>query len=199
MEEMFKDILDKDEQVIKVYKPNKRRFVLVNNIASIVVMLAMFVPLMVVGICGLVGVINTAEDGGLAEGALNFTYIPFIIIGCIFLFIFVATIICNVISYKKRFYCFTNKRLIIRRGVIGVDYATLDMNMIGGVTVSVSFLDKFFKPNTGTIYFGSIVNNGGAQNARSLFAFANIENAYVTYREIKEVVDSHKISITDNK
>ena len=41
----------------------------------------------------------------------------------------VITIIGTIIKYRRAFYVVTNKRLIIRTGIIGVDYKSLDSDM----------------------------------------------------------------------
>ena len=89
------------------------------------------------------------------------------------------------------YYAYTNKRVIIRKGIFGVDYKSLDMSMIGAVDVSVTLLDKIVHKNTGTIAFGSMANPMGNQNG-FMFKFAHVYNPYETYKEIKTVIDEFK-------
>ena len=57
-------------------------------------------------------------------------------------------------GYKNLYYAYTNKRLIVRSGKIGVDYRTLDYKHITASSVDVGLLDK--GSNTGTLTFKSI-------------------------------------------
>ena len=110
---------------------------------------------------------------------------------CIVISIGVSVILIS-LWYKKTFYCITNKRIIIRTGYIGVDYKSLDFTMLSAITVNVNWIDKIIRKNTGSISFGSmaspITNNGGAK-----FAFFYISNPYETYKEIKNIIDEHKL------
>jgi hypothetical protein len=98
--------------------------------------------------------------------------------------------------YYKLFYAYTNKRVIIRTGIFGVDYKSLDMAMIGAVNVYVSLLDKILQKNTGTLTFGSMASPmmTASGQAGSMFRFANIEMPYDLYREIKNAIDEYKES-----
>lgn len=196
MEKVFKEILDHDEQIIKVFKPNKKRFIkirLIFSIAWLVVAAALF---LVPALLALSGVLPMVDDYGV-DGSLEFG-IVFLIFGLFFVFGIVFFIITVVVSYKKTYYAYSNKRIIIRQGFIGVDYATLEMKMISTVLVNVGFFDKIVKPNTGTIRFGSSATPIGITNGKggAGFAFLYIDDAYQTYREIKEVINTHRESET---
>ena len=95
------------------------------------------------------------------------------------------------LSYKNTYYAYTNKRVIIRKGIIGVDYKSLDLDMIGVVTVNVGVLDKIMQKNTGTICYGSMASPVGGQNG-PMFRFSHIVNPYEIYKEIKTVIDEYK-------
>jgi len=90
---------------------------------------------------------------------------------------------------------YTNKRIIIRTGVFGIDYKGLDLKAIDAVNVYVSFFDKLVKKNTGSLKFGSkaspIVNYG---NGSGGYRFNHVENPYGLYKEIKEYIDTAKKS-----
>jgi len=49
-------------------------------------------------------------------------------------------------------YMLTNKRIIIRRGVIGIDYDILNVENIQQVILNVGFWDKIFGTGTLTVY-----------------------------------------------
>lgn len=193
MKEMFKEILDRDEEIIKVFKPNKKRFVNIKIAFTVPWFVIFTLIFMIPAILALTGVIPMVDDYGV-DGALPFG-IFFLVFGIFNLIFLVFTVIWINVTYRKTFYAYSNKRVIVRQGFIGVDFLTLDMKDISTVLVNVGLLDKIIKPNTGTVRFGSSATPiGTANNNKSGFGigFLSIDDAYVTYREIKEVIDSHR-------
>ncbi|MFA7192877.1 MAG: PH domain-containing protein [Bacilli bacterium] len=193
MKEKFKDILDKDEEIIKVFKPNKKRFVNFKIIVTVIWFALFALIFLAPAIAALAGAMNMVDDSGV-DGTLPFG-IVFLVLGVFNLIFLAFSIVYIKVTYKKTFYAYTNKRVIIRQGFIGVDFLTLDMKTISTVLVNVGLLDKLITPNTGTIRFGSSATPiGAAANGKSGFGipFANVDDAYVTYREIKEIIDTHR-------
>lgn len=173
---MFDDILDKDEKVIKIFKPNKFKYWLSHILGTFV--FSIWIPLIT-----FIGVF--AEDEPLPFNTIYWG------IG-IFVVLFLGVIFTQVLHYKKLVYAYTNKRVLIRTGIIGIDYKSLDMKMIGAVDVYTSFLDKIIGKKTGTIKFGSTASPIQSNNASSSYMFSHINDAYPTYREIKEQIDNYK-------
>lgn len=177
MEKLFENILDEDEKVVKVLKPNKAKYffgVMFGTCAMVLFflalsLLAMFVP----------------EEGFTAPPAI-YCLIP-ISVGIV---VIALAVLFTYLSYTKRHYAYTNKRIIIRCGIIGTDYKSLDMDMIGAINVNVSIFDKLLRKNTGTVAFGSLAspmtNNG------SMFSFYSITDPYSFYKEIKLVINNMK-------
>jgi hypothetical protein len=135
-------------------------------------------------------------DAFKEDGAPTPLVIELSIFGGFILLTLIAVWVGLNMSYKKTFYAYTNKRILIRRGVIGVDYATLDYEMIGGLMVNVGFLDRLMKgsDNPGTITFGSsaspvIYTRNGRTAA---YAFRSIDHPYEVYRDLKHMVDEYK-------
>ncbi len=183
--ENFEMILDKDEQVIKEYRPNKKRSIYL-SLLSLLPLFLVAIAFILIAILAFVNVIKITDENGKSEAM--FLYI-FIVFGGIILLIAIYTYIYYVVSYKKRLYCLTNKRIIIRNGFIGVDFNALDISAINSVNVKVGLLDKMVKPNTGTIIFGSATTPLGHnnKNAGGGFLFAHIDNPYEVYKEIKDL------------
>ena len=186
--ELFAPILQEDEEIIKVIKPNKTRYIYLSGLAytlfALIPILVMAIPL-------------GMAIGSFAEhGASTPLVIELAVFGGLILLGLVTTWVGLNMSYKKTFYAYTNKRILIRRGFIGVDYATLDFEMIGGLMVNVNFLDRLMKgsDNPGTITFGSsaspvIYTRNGRTAA---YAFRNIDHPYEVYRDLKHMVDEYK-------
>ena len=107
----------------------------------------------------------------------------------VILLIFLLTILLMSIYYRNVYYGYTNKRIVIRKGIIGVDYKSLDIDMIGASTVNVSILDKLLRKNTGTITFGSMASPMVASSGMvTNFVLAHLENPYEIYKEIKNYI-----------
>ncbi len=178
MENLFDNILDSDEKIIKVLKPNKFKFFWSSVLGAIIF------TLFFVGF-GVMTVTIPDELGEVAPIGVLIVIVAIVVV-LDFLLIF-----CTYLSYKKRFYAYSNKRVIIRCGVIGVDYKSLDIDMIGAIDVGVGLLDKLFRKNTGTISFGSVASpmtaGGGAA-----FSFYSVQNPYELYKEIKTVINETK-------
>lgn len=80
--------------------------------------------------------------------------------------------------YKNVYYAYTNKRLIVREGIFGNSYDSLEYNDITSTSVKVGYFDR--KSNTGTLIFVSPSSN---------LAFAHIQNPYQVMNEIKEHIN----------
>jgi len=95
--------------------------------------------------------------------------------------------------YNKRAYAVTDRRILVRGGIIGVDYKSLKISSINATTVRVGIYDKIARQNTGTVEFGSPSTPLGATNASGMrlnpFVFGFITNPYEELREIEEHID----------
>ena len=151
MNEMFDDILEKGEQIIKVFKPNKERYWKMFHLFWKIPLLWPYVLLM---------------------------SIPTLFI----LPVFILKISKK--TYENTYYCYTNKRLIIRSGAYGISYSSLNFKDINSTNVIVGFLDS--KTNTGMLTFKS------PSLHYSAIVFDNIENPYAVMKEIKEYIDTVK-------
>ena len=185
MENIFEPILDKDEKVIKTFKPHKGKMFLSFFLSWFFVWVWIVFAALGALLSDYDGNYNP-DNWGLAIGVA--VSVAIVCIGLNVLFF--------VLCYKNTYYAYTNKRVIIRKGIIGVDYKSLDMSMIGAVTVNVSILDKIVHKNTGSIGFGSMASPIGGESGH-MFRFMHITNPYETYKEIKNVIDEHKNSKKD--
>ena len=179
---IFDPIMGKDEQIIETFKPNIKRE-LVLNLICLFLGAAVFIAFPIIFICLMAN--EAVDNADLWVGIIPWS----IVIGAMFLIGFIGI----AFGYKKKAFCITNKRIIIRSGVIGTDFKTLEFDLIGGVSVTVGLLDKLVKPTTGRISFASaaspVVNN---MKGISMYAFTAIENPYETYKRIKEIYDNYR-------
>ncbi len=178
MQALFERILDSDEKIVKVFKPSKAKFFF-GNILKFCLSTLFFVVMAVQSII-------FPEEGVVAEPIL--VLIP---IGIWLGLILISTIFMG-IYYKNVFYAYTQKRLIIRAGIFGIDFKSLDMGMIGAVDVYVSLLDKILRKDTGSISFGSMASPMMAQNGGSGYRFNHVSAPYETCKEIKVAIEEFK-------
>lgn len=178
MEKLFESILDKDEKVEKVFKPHKGKF-FVSTFLSWGIMFLMFALVAVFAVL-------FPDEGGVIDKI--YVLIP---IGAFVLCMLVVWLFAG-IYYKNLYYAYSNKRIIIRSGIFGVDFKSLDMSMIGAVNVYVSLIDKILRKNTGSISFGSTASPIGYGQNASIYKFNHIKQPYDTCKEIKSFIDNYK-------
>lgn len=181
MEKLFENILDKDEKIIKAFKPNKLKLYMSTLFISLVSLGWLIIPLIVT----------------LIENSFDRNKTIIILIAYIggLLLLFGTIFALTTLYYNKLVYAYSNKRIIIRTGIFGVDYKSLDMSMIGAINVYVSLLDRILKRNTGSIMFGSMASPMfNSNSAGTGYRFANITTPYEVYREIKGATDEYKES-----
>jgi len=176
--EMFNNILDQDEQIIKVFKPNKCKMYFSTLLLSVLSLLLFFIVA-----CLYV----MFPDEGVVGNPI-YLLIPVGVYLLILLIIWGLT----AIAYKNLFYAYSNKRIIIRSGIFGVDFKSLDMSMIGAVNVYVSLLDKILNKNTGSLSFGSTASPMVYGKSASMYNFSHIVMPYETCKEIKFFIDEFK-------
>jgi len=177
MEEKFNDILEKNETITKVFKPNKCKFWTGFILTSFFCWIWVF--------CGLLG--SIPEEGKKFD--VDLFWLLFAIAGGVFIVGMLFTIIFGAIYYKNRYYAYTSKRIIIRSGVIGIDFKSLEFKALTATIVNVTFLDKILGKNTGNLKFGSPSAPVGAFGTGNPYTFKHLVKPYDTLREIKELMN----------
>lgn len=178
--DLFQVVLDDDEQVVQVLHPHKGRA----WFGTIVGVLIWSLFLLPTAMFMIIWHEPTAPDAGDS-----------LIMGIISLAFWCITTLCAVIATmlwcRKTVYAWTNKRVLIRTGFIGVDYKSLDLNMVGALSVNVNLVDKLIRKNTGTIAFGSMASPMTTQNV-SKFNFSYVYDPYRVYKDVKAYIDQKK-------
>jgi hypothetical protein len=112
---------------------------------------------------------------------------PFLIIG------FPIIYPCYRLYLSKRAYAVTNRRILVRGGIIGIDYKAIGLDSINASTVYVNINDKIARRNTGTLEFGSPSTPIGMRNPQggraNPFRFVHICNPYEEHKQIQEHID----------
>ncbi len=177
---LFQVVLDDDEEVVQVLRPHKGRAWFGTTVGVLIWSLFLLPIAMFMIICHE----PTTPDSGDS-----------LFMGIITLAFWGITSLCAIIATmlwcRKTVYAWTNKRVLIRTGYIGVDYKSLDLNMVGALSVNVSVVDKILRKNTGTIAFGSMASPMTTQNV-SKFNFAFVDDPYRVYKEVKAYIDQKK-------
>jgi len=110
--------------------------------------------------------------------------IPILLFGGLFMLIgFLITLgspIYAALVYKNILYLMTDTRLIIQKGVVGIDYDIVRLSEIQNVNVNVGLIDKIFGTGTHMVYT--------AAYTRPLILRA-IENPYENCRILREAVE----------
>ncbi len=182
MENIFEPILDNNETIVKIIKPNKFAMYFKNMFYTVLFCLFMF------------GFACLGLAAAISEGEVASDKVGISILIALAIFVGLSVVICLIewlflnIYYKNVYYGYTNKRIVIRKGIFGVDYKSLDIKMIGASTVNVSLMDKLLKKNTGTLHFGSMASPINSTTTVNNFILSNVNDPYVLYKEIKNYI-----------
>lgn len=170
----IEDFINKDEQILWRGKPKKSAFIL----SSILQMLP-------------IALIWLLFDGGFIACLCIFSDempIYAIIILCVFfllhltpVWIWISNIVTANAKHKNIEYAFTNERIIIRSGILGIDIINIYYNEINSVNLKVGLIDKWLR--VGDIY---ITSNSHAQ------VLYDITNPYVITNKLQKIVNDIK-------
>lgn len=175
----FKEILDRNERVIWSDKPH------------ILVHLASGLPLFIIGI--LWGIMDIFFIGGFAGTGFGFLSI-FMLFHMLPLWLGVGNMIRLIFVYRSTYFAYTDKRVIIKTGFMGVDYKTKDFFNIGNVEVNVSPLENIL--GVGTIRIDEEYVGSGKHSRRVGNRLYGIQNPYDIFRNLKEIVTDIKTDIS---
>ena len=126
IEERFKELIDSDEKIEKIEKPNACRFFVLQFLIS-------FFAMLIISVCGMIEIVEYY--------GFKVIWAPCAISAfCILVYMLFA-----LGYYKNIYYCITNKRVIIRSGIIGADYKAVNFKEVSKISVKKIWYDKLFK------------------------------------------------------
>lgn len=169
----FQAIKDDDERFIWLGKPQLNSFIankLVKGIIGLVLIVAVFAFNHYV----------TIEDGG----SLTFVY-------AILALIFVPTAIkylFNAFSYQNIVYGFSDKRVMMRGGLIGTDFKMIDYDKIIDIEVSLNPVDRLFDTGTIKIHSGRNEVDDEGNKTKLFDDWLHVEKPYELIKSIKKVM-----------
>jgi hypothetical protein len=186
-EEIFNDVLDEGEKVAAVLTPNRKKYWAFFNWVYFWCLPSWFVPAIAL-MTALIFADKEVKNAGLSAGILIAAAIGIMVLAYLIAFWLAK------VTLKKRFYGYSNKRILIRCGIIGVDYKVLDYKLLGATTATVGLLDKIMGSKTGYLRFGSasspiITASFGGQSLGGGFVFSHVDNPYELLREIKKTIN----------
>ncbi len=99
--------------------------------------------------------------------------------------------------FKYVRYAITDKRVIIKSGVIGRDFKTVDYDKITNVEVNVSVWDRLLAKSSGTIciFTAGTISYGRRGPYHTPYRLSNIRNPYKVFRFFKKVSHDVKTDI----
>ncbi|MBD5092111.1 MAG: PH domain-containing protein [Clostridiales bacterium] len=168
----IEDILNVGESVLWRAKPNKKAYVM----QAAFKMLPIALIWLIFDGAFIVGISYGMSQGSIPLGILGFI-IPFFLLHLTPVWIWIGNTIKAVAEIQNIEYVATDRRIIVRSGVIGIDFKFLNYNEIETVNVKVSPTDKLFK--VGDIYVNA------SSNSAVLF---DVSNPYVIGSKFQKLV-----------
>ena len=169
------DLINDDEQILWRGKPKKSAFIWskIFNFLPFVILWVLFDSMFIFGF--------------IATGAINQLDAIFIIFLVVFfaihlapLWIWLSNVITAAIQHKNIEYVFTNKRIIIRSGII-IDVKNIYYMDIISVNIRVGLIDRILK-------VGDIYITGKSEKA----VLWDIENPYKVFNMLQKIVNDIK-------
>lgn len=177
--EEISQILDKNERVLWHGRPNFWPFVFGSMLISLF------------GLFFLLASLLAIIFGGLGPWGL---LLPHFWVGVALTF---GGPIYSKLVYKYTHYAITNKRVIIKSGVIGRDFKTVDYDKITNVEVNVSVWDKLLAQSSGTIciFTAGTISYGRRGPYQTPYRLSNVKNPYQVFKFFKKVSHDVKTDI----
>lgn len=174
----IEDILSKDEKILQRLKPNKRVLLLESIFKGLPVVLlwvafdTFFIVMMIV-----TGAFK--ENPGLIPAV-----IAFFALHLLPLWLYILNIIKTMAGAKNIEYVFTDKRIIIRSGVIGIDFKNIYYTDVQGINCRVGIFDRMFK--VGDLYIKALNQSA---------VLMNIETPYFYLQKLQKITLDIKTDI----
>jgi len=142
----IEDILDEDEKILVELKPNKTAYILEYILRSL--------PIVLIWAGFDISVlVMIAKSGAFAHTIAVVMISIFFALHLLPIWMFIAGLIKNTAGFKNLQFYLTDKRIIGRSGLIGIDFKSIFYSDIVGVNVKVSITDRILK--VGDIYISA--------------------------------------------
>lgn len=171
---LFDQVLDGDEQVLLCQKPSPSRFYL--NFWGKTLLWTLWVFLLT----ELVLLV-------FENVPVGYYFIPFALFGVALVFAIPLSILC----FDHTVYAVTNKRILVRTGITGIEFRSLNLISIGVVNFKQDIWDRMLLHNTGSIFFGGQLETNG-QTTMHGFEFKFIEKPQAVYTAVRKLLNNKK-------
>lgn len=164
------EIVGNDEQILWRGKPKKSAFILGNALSMFPIVLiwllfdGFFIGLLI------------SQGGQIPKQMIIFMCI-FFAFHLMPVWIWISKIVTANKRHKNLEYAFTNKRVIIKSGIVAIDFQNLYYSDIDSVNVKVGLVDKILK-------VGDIYVKTGSQSQ----VISDVENPYFLTKRLQEIV-----------
>lgn len=171
------DILDPEESVLLRLKPKKSAYIFNSTMRMLPIALiwllfdGFFIGAML-------------WNSGRLPGYIWFIIVPFFVVHLLPVWMWIGGIVKAVAGWKNNEYVFTEKRIILRSGVVGIDFVNIYYSDIKGVNLSVGLIDRMFK--VGDIYISA---------ERQSNVLWDIPNPYFILQKLQKIVVDIKTDI----
>lgn len=171
------DILDPEESVLLRLKPKKSAYIFNSTMRMLPIALiwllfdGFFIGAML-------------WNSGRLPGYIWFIIVPFFAVHLLPVWMWVGGIVKSVAGWKNNEYVFTEKRIILRSGVVGIDFVNIYYSDIKGVNLRVGLIDRMFK--VGDIYISA---------ERQSNVLWDIPNPYFILQKLQKIVVDIKTDI----
>jgi hypothetical protein len=186
---IFNDILDDGEKIVAVMRPNRRKFWAFFNWIYFWATASWIIPTAAM----LVLIWCFADEPEITANLALANWLTIGISAACLILPYAIAVPFGMTTLAKRYYAYSNKRILIRCGIIGVDYKVLDYKLLGATTVTVGVLDRMMGGKTGYIRFGSasspIITSLSSGMLSGGFTFAHVDSPYALLKEIKRIID----------
>lgn len=164
------DILEKDEKILQRLKPN----------AKVIRLEAIFkgMPLALLWFSiDAVFIVTMFTTGAVEEAPWMIAFmVGFFALHLLPVWLYIANLIKKLAGYKNIEYVFTDKRIIIRSGLVGIDFKSIYYTSLESVNLKVGLFDRLFK-------VGDIYLKANTQTA----VLEDIENPYVYLSKLQKI------------
>ena len=132
------DILGDGEEVLVSLKPNRKVYILESIFKGLPIVLLW-------GGIDAFALYMIISTGAFVESGMIWFIVLFFALHLIPVWMYIARIVKVVAGYKNISYTFTDKRVIVRSGIIGIDFKYQYYSDIASVNVKVGIFDRLFK------------------------------------------------------
>lgn len=173
----FDEVLERDEKIIKGFKPSRIKVFLSRILLT-------GIPCLLIAMLGLITFL--IPDPEVPCTASLIIMIIALVLACV---IFAISVWFICLYFKNTYYVYTNKRVIVKTGIFAVNFKSIELNNITSIDVNVSLFDKLLRKHTGTIKFCGKPNSDGNKSFDNQHCyFAHIGSPNVVKKEIKEYI-----------